>query len=120
VLLFSAVKDAHDDFVRACSFRHTYAYMFVQQRHRSDSQVNNRTTKTVRDGNLVEEKWQNIRVGDVIRLESDEFVAVSKLLTFLLSVGKTQLCRPIYNCCLHLSRVDCALSKRPNWTVKQI
>lgn len=44
VLSFSAVKDAYDDI----------------QRHRSDSQVNNRVVYIVRDGRLEEEKWMNV------------------------------------------------------------
>ncbi len=48
-----------------------------QQRHKSDNTVNNRKSYVVRGGELVEEKWQNVRVGDVIKMESDNFVAVS-------------------------------------------
>ncbi|VDN51599.1 unnamed protein product [Dracunculus medinensis] len=64
VLAFSAVKDAYDDI----------------QRHRSDKQVNNRISWVVRGGRLVDEKWLNVKVGDVIRMERDQFVAADLLL----------------------------------------
>ncbi|KAJ4451655.1 hypothetical protein ANN_03124, partial [Periplaneta americana] len=64
VLALTAVKDAYDDF----------------QRHMSDSQVNNRRSKALRDGRLVEEKWAEVQVGDVIRMENDQFVAADVLL----------------------------------------
>ncbi|KAL0270682.1 UNVERIFIED_CONTAM: hypothetical protein PYX00_008008 [Menopon gallinae] len=64
VLSLTAVKDAYDDF----------------QRHRSDSQVNKRRSKVLRDGELVEEKWAQVQVGDVIRMENNQFVAADVLL----------------------------------------
>ncbi|XP_063216373.1 probable phospholipid-transporting ATPase IM isoform X2 [Bacillus rossius redtenbacheri] len=64
VLALTAVKDAYDDF----------------QRHVSDSHVNNRRAKVVRDGRLVEERWSQVQVGDVIRMENDQFVAADVLL----------------------------------------
>ncbi|XP_023288917.1 phospholipid-transporting ATPase ID, partial [Orussus abietinus] len=64
VLMLTAVKDAYDDF----------------QRHSSDSQVNNRRSQTLRGTNLREEKWSQVQVGDVIRMENDQFVAADVLL----------------------------------------
>ncbi|XP_026326260.1 probable phospholipid-transporting ATPase IM isoform X2 [Hyposmocoma kahamanoa] len=64
VLALTAVKDAYDDF----------------QRHQNDSQVNHRRAKTLRNLKLVEEKWASVQVGDVIRLENDQFVAADILL----------------------------------------
>jgi len=51
-----------------------------QQRHLSDSQVNNRKSKTLRNGKLVEAKWSEVQVGDVIRLDNNQFVAADTLL----------------------------------------
>lgn len=34
----------------------------------------------IRSGKLIEEKWQNVKVGDVIRMENDHFVAADLLL----------------------------------------
>ncbi|XP_071513897.1 phospholipid-transporting ATPase ID isoform X3 [Panulirus ornatus] len=64
VLTVTAVKDAYDDF----------------QRHRSDSQVNRRKSYVLRNGQLVEESWSKVVVGDVIRMENDQFVAADVLL----------------------------------------
>ena len=46
VLSLTAIKDAYDDF----------------QRHVSDSQVNNRISKCLRNGKLVNEKWSGVQV----------------------------------------------------------
>jgi len=64
VLLLTAIKDAYDDI----------------QRHKTDHQVNNRQSKVLRLGQLVEEKWHNVQVGDVIRMESNQFIAADILL----------------------------------------
>ncbi|KAG7523476.1 putative phospholipid-transporting ATPase IM [Solea senegalensis] len=64
VLLITAVKDATDDY-----FRHT-----------SDQQVNNRLSQVLITGSLQNEKWMNIQVGDIIRLENNQFVAADILL----------------------------------------
>ncbi|XP_023245345.1 phospholipid-transporting ATPase ID [Copidosoma floridanum] len=64
VLTLTAVKDAYDDY----------------QRHSSDSQVNNRKSWTLRGTTLREEKWSEVQVGDVIRMENDQFVAADVLL----------------------------------------
>ncbi|KAL9879573.1 ATPase phospholipid transporting 8B isoform 10-T11 [Glossina fuscipes fuscipes] len=64
VLTLTAVKDAYDDI----------------QRHTSDSQVNNRKSKALRNGKLMEEKWSDVQVGDVIRLDNNQFVAADILL----------------------------------------
>lgn len=55
VLGISAIKDGYDDI----------------QRHRSDSQVNSRISYVVRNGRLEEEKWMNVKVGDVVRMENE-------------------------------------------------
>ncbi|CAD5227253.1 unnamed protein product [Bursaphelenchus xylophilus] len=64
VLGFSAAKDAYDDI----------------QRHRSDSQVNNRISYVVRNGRLVEERWLNVKVGDIVRMQNEHFIAADLLL----------------------------------------
>uniref|UniRef100_A0A4W6C976 Phospholipid-transporting ATPase n=1 Tax=Lates calcarifer TaxID=8187 RepID=A0A4W6C976_LATCA len=53
VLSITAVKDASDDI----------------NRHKSDKQVNNQT-----------EKWMNVQVGDIIKLENNQFVTADLLL----------------------------------------
>jgi len=101
VLTLTAVKDAYDDIVSFLDFGiayvisqnlHVYKEMILfiilfkisrisfQQRHLSDSQVNNRKSKTLHNGKLVEAKWSEVQVGDVIRLDNNQFVAADTLL----------------------------------------
>uniref|UniRef100_A0A6Q2XRX0 Phospholipid-transporting ATPase n=1 Tax=Esox lucius TaxID=8010 RepID=A0A6Q2XRX0_ESOLU len=63
VLVITAVKDATDDYFR----------------YKSDQQVNNRQSQVLR-GVLQNEKWMNVRVGDIIKLENNQFVAADILL----------------------------------------
>ncbi|XP_037561346.2 phospholipid-transporting ATPase ID-like [Dermacentor silvarum] len=64
VLSLTALKDAIDDI----------------QRHQSDNQVNNRLSKVLRNGQLMEERWHKVQVGDIIFMENDHFVAADLLL----------------------------------------
>uniref|UniRef100_A0A8D3B430 Phospholipid-transporting ATPase n=1 Tax=Scophthalmus maximus TaxID=52904 RepID=A0A8D3B430_SCOMX len=64
VLTITAVKDATDDYFR----------------HKSDNQVNNRQSQVLIRGLLQNEKWMNVRVGDIIKLENNQFVAADLLL----------------------------------------
>uniref|UniRef100_A0A671VZH1 Phospholipid-transporting ATPase n=1 Tax=Sparus aurata TaxID=8175 RepID=A0A671VZH1_SPAAU len=64
VLSITAVKDASDDI----------------NRHKSDKQVNNRRVDVLIDGQLKKEKWMNVQVGDIIKLENNEFVTADLLL----------------------------------------
>ncbi|XP_053556992.1 phospholipid-transporting ATPase ID [Bombina bombina] len=64
VLAVSAVKDALDD----------------HYRHKSDKQVNNRTVQVLSNGKFTNEKWMKVQVGDIIKLENDNFVTADLLL----------------------------------------
>ncbi|KAM6967433.1 phospholipid-transporting ATPase ID [Aplochiton taeniatus] len=64
VLSITAVKDATDDYFR----------------HKSDNQVNNRQSQVLIHGSLQKEKWMHVRVGDIIKLENNQFVAADLLL----------------------------------------
>jgi len=64
VLAITAIKDFYDDY----------------QRHRNDSQVNNRKSLVLRNGKAVEERWHKVKVGDIIRLENDQFIAADLLI----------------------------------------
>ncbi|XP_066274027.1 phospholipid-transporting ATPase ID-like [Branchiostoma lanceolatum] len=64
VLSITALKDLVDDV----------------RRHQSDNLVNNRKSQVLRNGRLTEENWMNVQVGDIIRMESDAFVAADLLL----------------------------------------
>ncbi|NXG67568.1 AT8B2 ATPase, partial [Hemiprocne comata] len=64
VLAVSGVKDAIDDF----------------NRHKSDKHVNNRPVQVLINGMLKDEKWMNVQVGDIIKLENNNFVTADLLL----------------------------------------
>lgn len=64
VLTVSAVKDATDDYYR----------------HKSDNQVNNRTVQVLSKGGFTSEKWMKVQVGDIIKLENNNFVTADLLL----------------------------------------
>ena len=54
--------------------------MYLQQHYKTDKQVNNRKTLVVRRGEIVEEKWHKVQVGDIIKMENNRFVAADTLL----------------------------------------
>ncbi|XP_071484021.1 probable phospholipid-transporting ATPase IM [Diadema antillarum] len=64
VLGVSAIKDAADDV----------------KRHKSDSQVNNRGSDILVNGELTSIRWQHVQVGDIIRMQNNDFVAADILL----------------------------------------
>ena len=89
VLSITALKYAYDDVVSVLTMinapikeQGTFVEIFyvIQDRHRTDRQVNNRKSQVLRKGYLVEEKWHRVQVGDVIRMENNSFVAADILL----------------------------------------
>ena len=54
--------------------------LYLQQHYKTDKQVNNRKTLVVRRGEIVEEKWHKVQVGDIIKMENNRFVAADTLL----------------------------------------
>lgn len=64
VLTVTAAKDATDDI----------------NRHRSDNQVNNRKVQVLINRKLQNEKWMDVQVGDIIKLENNQFVTADLLL----------------------------------------
>ncbi|XP_048456251.1 phospholipid-transporting ATPase ID [Rhincodon typus] len=64
VLIITAVKDAIDDY----------------NRYKSDNQVNNREVMILMDGELQREKWMHVEVGNIIRMENNQFVTADLLL----------------------------------------
>ena len=54
----------------------TKIVFFLQARHRSDREVNNRETKAVVGKEFVAKKWKDIQVGDLIQLTNNELVTV--------------------------------------------
>ncbi|XP_069480865.1 probable phospholipid-transporting ATPase IM [Ambystoma mexicanum] len=64
VLAITAGKDATDDYFR----------------HKTDRKVNNRKSQVFIGGRLQGEKWMNVRAGDLIKLENNQFVVADMLL----------------------------------------
>ncbi|KAJ7928501.1 aminophospholipid-transporting P-type ATPase [Mycena leptocephala] len=65
VLLASAWKEFQEDL----------------KRHQSDAELNARLTKVLTpESTFVDRKWKDIRVGDVVRLESDDFIPADMIL----------------------------------------
>ncbi|XP_007456081.1 PREDICTED: probable phospholipid-transporting ATPase FetA-like [Lipotes vexillifer] len=64
VLSITAVKDAVDDV----------------KRHQNDNQVNSRSVLLLMDGRIVTDKWMNVQVGDIIKLENNQVVTADILL----------------------------------------
>ena len=65
VLLASAFKESQEDL----------------KRHQSDRELNARTSKVLRgDGTFEARKWKNIRDGELVRLESDDFITADLVL----------------------------------------
>ncbi|KAL7978089.1 hypothetical protein Chor_005076 [Crotalus horridus] len=76
VLTITAVKDATDDYFR----------------HKSDNQVNSRHSQLLINGILQQEQWMNVRVGDIIKLENNQFVAIFGFLVcmgVILAIGNS-------------------------------
>lgn len=57
-----------------------HTLLHLQQRHRNDNLVNGRISSVLRDGEFKEERWDQVVVGDIIRMEDDHFVAADLLL----------------------------------------
>ncbi|KAG8901247.1 hypothetical protein FRB99_005456 [Tulasnella sp. 403] len=65
VLLASAFKETEEDL----------------KRHQSDAELNARKSQVLGEGgSFVEKRWRDIRVGDIVRLESDDFIPADVVL----------------------------------------
>lgn len=53
----------------------------MQKRHQSDSELNARITKALTsEGTFIERKWKDLKPGDVVRMENDEFIPADVIL----------------------------------------
>jgi phospholipid-transporting ATPase len=46
----------------------------VQKRHIADRTLNNKLTKAIRNGELVDVKWIDVKVGDILKVMKDEAI----------------------------------------------
>jgi len=74
VLSVSAVKDAFEDW----------------RRHRADHVVNASVTNVVREGNVVATRWDQVHVGDVVKLQAKDQIPADMLI--LATSGKDNEC----------------------------
>jgi len=64
VLMVTAVKEIFEDY----------------KRHKSDNEVNNRRVQVIENGNINVKIWNDIKVGDIVRVENDEYFPADSIL----------------------------------------
>lgn len=52
----------------------------MQKRHRADDDTNHRDVETLRNGQWVAIKWQNLVVGDIVRIVNNAFFPADMVL----------------------------------------
>jgi P-type E1-E2 ATPase len=57
IVLLTMIKDGYEDY----------------KRYKSDQEENNKEASVFRDGRFTATKWKDIKVGDVVRVEKDQF-----------------------------------------------
>nr|XP_046207421.1 phospholipid-transporting ATPase ID-like isoform X3 [Oncorhynchus gorbuscha] len=85
--------------------------LLLQNRHRSDNQVNNRKVTVLMDGELRSEKWMAVQVGDIIKLENNQFVTADLLL-----LSSSEPLNLVY---IETAELDGSVSVETNLKVKQ-
>lgn len=83
MLLASAFKEAQEDLVRLPYLKFTFLnfIVLIQKRHQSDSELNARKAKVLTaQSTFAEKKWKDIHVGDVVRVESNDFIPADMIL----------------------------------------
>lgn len=78
----SAFKEIQEDLVRVrCDMPICLAYNYCKKRHQSDTELNARKAKVLTpQSTFVERKWKDISVGDIVRLENNDFIPADLLL----------------------------------------
>lgn len=67
-------------------------FFLLQKRHRADDEINHRNIDTFRDGTWGAVQWQNLRVGDIVRVMNNTFFPAdlvllsSRLVSFIYSL----------------------------------
>ena len=77
----SAFKEAQEDLVSGHPANPIVSLTKLQKRHQSDTESNSRKVKVLTpQSTFVEKKWKDVCVGDVVRLESDDFIPADMVL----------------------------------------
>ena len=48
-------------------------FAFIKKRHRSDGEVNQRDCNTLQGSSFVIKEWNEVKVGDIVRIKGGEF-----------------------------------------------
>jgi len=64
VLVVTAIKEIFEDY----------------KRHKCDNEVNNRHVQVIKDGNINIKTWNDVKVGDIVRVENDEYFPADLIL----------------------------------------
>jgi phospholipid-transporting ATPase len=82
VLLASAFKEVQEDMVQSPHLHSINLLTHpIQKRHQSDGELNASKAKVLTTQSIFEErKWKNIQVGDVVRLENNDFIPADMIL----------------------------------------
>lgn len=70
-------------FVSFINFFKVNCLLLLQARYRSDREVNNRRTEVLVDKKLVNKYWKEVKVGDIIYINNNDFIPVILLLIYL-------------------------------------
>lgn len=77
VLLVAAMKEAQEDIVgrKYVGMRQHRAdfISLAKKRHQSDAELNARKAKVLNSSHFEDKPWRSIKVGDIVRLESNDF-----------------------------------------------
>ena len=81
VLLASAFKEGQEDLVSPRAFSPPVPLIPAQKRHQSDSELNARKAKVLTQAAAFDsKKWKDIRVGDLVRVENNDFIPADLIL----------------------------------------
>lgn len=71
VLLLSLIREAYEDYVHIA---------LSKKRHKKDAEINTRPTQLLRNGVFVDAEWQDVHIGDFVKIRNGEFFPADILL----------------------------------------
>lgn len=85
ILSVSAIKEIVEDVVSIIwlhfrKHRYKFVYLNNQKRHRADDDVNHREVDVVKDGQWQAVKWQDLTVGDIVKITNNTFFPADMVL----------------------------------------